>query len=60
LIKLTCLIGLVLAPILGEGNHEHGSNELIEENTTIIVTNQAIESLTNDVTVEFTSEELAK
>jgi K(+)-stimulated pyrophosphate-energized sodium pump len=60
LIKLTCLIGLVLAPILGEGNHEHVSNELIEENTTISLTNQAVDSLTNDVTVEFTSEELAK
>jgi len=60
LIKLTCLIGLVLAPILGEGNHKHVSNELIEENTTISLTNQAVDSLTNDVTVEFTSEELTK
>lgn len=60
LIKLTCLIGLVLAPILGEGNHKHASNELIEENTTISLTNQAVDSLTNDVAVEFTSEELTK
>jgi len=60
LIKLTCLIGLVLAPILGEGNNKHVSNELIEENTTISLTNQAVDSLTNDVAVEFTSEELTK
>ena len=26
LIKLTCLVGLVIAPILGQGEHEQGSN----------------------------------
>jgi len=51
---------LVLAPILGEGNHKHASNESVEENTTINLTNEAVDSLTNDVTVEFTSEELTK
>ena len=35
LIKLTCLIGLVIAPILGGASH-HASNSEIEENTTTI------------------------
>ena len=35
LIKLTCLIGLVIAPILG-GASQHASNSEMEENTTTI------------------------
>jgi len=35
LIKLTCLIGLVIAPILGSASH-HASNSEMEENTTTI------------------------
>ena len=35
LIKLTCLIGLVIAPILGGASH-HASNSEMEENTTTI------------------------
>ena len=35
LIKLTCLIGLVIAPILGGASH-HTSNSEMEENTTTI------------------------
>ena len=35
LIKLTCLIGLVIAPILGSATH-HASNSEMEENTTTI------------------------
>ena len=35
LIKLTCLIGLVIAPILGGASH-HASNIEMEENTTTI------------------------
>ena len=35
LIKLTCLIGLVIAPILGGTSH-HASNSEMEENTTTI------------------------
>ena len=48
LIKLTCLIGLVIAPILGHGSENpHSNNEKIEDNKTIEVVEKKDES-TND------------
>ena len=57
LIKLTCLIGLVLAPILGEGHHTENSS--IEEVTPVEITIEATEALVEATTLVITSEEVS-
>ena len=49
LIKLTCLIGLVIAPILGGASH-HASNSEIEENTT---TNEVLDTEVTETKEDF-------
>jgi K(+)-stimulated pyrophosphate-energized sodium pump len=52
LIKLTCLIGLVIAPILGEGNVTH-----TEEAPDVEITIEVVEEvIAEDVVVEITNE----
>jgi K(+)-stimulated pyrophosphate-energized sodium pump len=52
LIKLTCLIGLVIAPILGEGNVTH-----TEEAPAVEITIEVVEEvIAEDVVVEITNE----
>jgi K(+)-stimulated pyrophosphate-energized sodium pump len=52
LIKLTCLIGLVIAPILGEGNVTH-----TEEAPAVEITIEVVEEvIAEDIVVEITNE----
>jgi len=65
LIKLTCLIGLVLAPILGgHGSetalHETNSEEMMfisEDGTKTILTDKSAKEVSKEIKVEMTEEE---
>ncbi len=48
LIKLTCLVGLVIAPILGGHTGNHATRETKEVKETTIVVSQAVENTTPD------------
>jgi len=48
LIKLTCLVGLVIAPILGKVNGSHAKKEIKIEKTVVI--DQNGETVTETVT----------
>jgi len=52
LIKLTCLIGLVIAPILGEGTVNHAEQEPTVEMTIETIEEVAVE----DIEVEIANE----
>ena len=58
LIKLTCLIGLVIAPILGGGHHSENSS--IEDVTPVEITIEAVatEAVVEATTLVITSEEV--